>query len=372
MVKPRPIRVAVDAHSVGRRATGNETYVVGLVDALAEQEEVEPIALLDEDVAWPGSAVPAIRRLRARNRLARIPIELAVASRRARADVLHVQYVAPPIAGVPVVTAIHDLSFEDVPGIFGRATELRLRLTVRASARRSAAVTTISEFSRERLLDRYGLSPDSVFLTPIAVDPRWRPLDAPERAVRLAGLPVAHPFVLAVGNLHPRKNLARLVHAVAAVRSSGVPELRLVLVGQPSWHASEVDAAVDAVDGRDWVTFTGYIDDAVLLALYGEAHVVAYVSLYEGLGLPVLEALACGAVVVASSTTAVPEAVGDAGVLVDPTLVDSIAAGILSAATDSALRARLAAAGPAWAGTFTRKRFADGAVQAYRSAIAST
>src|SRR4051812_26664211 len=120
MVKQRPIRVAVDAHSVGRRATGNETYVVGLVDALVEREDVEPIALVDDDLAWPGAAAPTMRRLRARNRLARIPIELAVASRRARADVLHVQYVAPPVAGVPVVTAIHDLSFEDVPGIFGR------------------------------------------------------------------------------------------------------------------------------------------------------------------------------------------------------------------------------------------------------------
>jgi glycosyltransferase involved in cell wall biosynthesis len=272
-----------------------------------------------------------------------------------------------------VVTAIHDVSFEDVPGIFGRATELRLRLFVGASARRSAAVTAISEFTRGRLIERYGLRPERVFLTPVAVADRWRPLAAEERTRRLAGLAGVGdaPFVLAVGNLHPRKNLPRLIRAVAAARSGGMADLRLVLVGQRGWHATEVDAAVDAVSGHGWVTFTGFVDDDTLQALYGHARVVAYVSLYEGLGLPVLEALACGAVVVASSTTAVPEAVGDAGLLVDPARDEAVIDGLLRACLDESIRGRLMAAGPPWAATFSRARFAESTIAAYRLAIES-
>ncbi len=372
MVQPGRIRVALDAHVVGRRSTGNETYIVSLVDALATDPAVEPIAFVDKGVRWPGSSEPRLRRLRSRSPFLRIPLELPIVVRRARADILHVQYVAPPVAGLPVVTAVHDVSFEDVQGLFGRRTEMRLRMFVRASVRQSAAVTTLSVFSRDRLIERYGLDPAVVFVTPIAVADRWRPLAAAERSRRLDGLVAGRPFVLAVGNLHPRKNLPRLIRAVAAARSSDMPDLQLVLVGQRGWHASEVDAAVDAVNGRGWVTFMGFVDHDVLQALYGHARVVAYVSLYEGLGLPVVEALACGAVVVASSTTAVPEAVGDAGILVDPASADSIADGLIRAATDEGLRSRLTTAGPVWASTFSPDRFAATTIQAYRTALEAT
>ena len=358
MVQPGRIRVALDAHVVGRRSTGNETYIVSLVDALATDPAVEPIVFVDKGVRWPGSSEPHLHELRSRSPFLRIPMELPIVVRRARADLLHVQYVAPPIAGLPVVTAVHDVSFEDVQGLFGRRTEIRLRMFVRAAVRQSAVVTTLSAFSRDRLIERYGLDPARVFVTPIAVSDRWRPLTVAERASRLDGLVGPGPFVLAVGNLHPRKNFPRLIRAVAAARSGDMDDLQLVIVGQRAWHASEVDAAVDAVKGRGWVTFLGFVDHDVLQALYGHARVVAYVSLYEGLGLPVVEALACGAVVVASSTTAVPEAVGNAGILVDPTREESITDGLIRGAADEGLRSRLSAAGPVWASTFSPDRFA--------------
>lgn len=369
MVQPGRIRVALDAHVVGRRSTGNETYIVSLVDALATDPAIRPIVFVDKGVRWPGSSDPHLHELRSRSPFLRIPLELPVVVRRARADLLHVQYVAPPVAGLPVVTAVHDVSFEDVQGLFGRRTEMRLRLFVRASVRQSAVVTTLSAFSRDRLIERYGLDPARVFVTPVAVADRWRPLTVAERAPRLEGLVKPGPFVLAVGNLHPRKNLPRLIRAVAAARSGEMRDLQLVIVGQRGWHASEVDAAVDAVNGRGWVTFLGFVDHDVLQALYAEARVVAYVSLYEGLGLPVLEALACGAVVVASSTTAVPEAVGDAGILVDPASEASISDGLIRAGTDEGLRSRLSATGPIWASTFSPDRFATTTIQAYRTAI---
>ena len=180
MVQPGPIRVALDAHVVGRRGTGNETYVVELLEALAGRSDVEPIALLDEGVEWPHSRPQAIRHLRYGSPFIRIPLELPIAARRLRSDVLHVQYVAPPIAGLPVVAAIHDLSFEDVPGLFRGRTELRLKVSVRATARKAAAIVAISSFTRARLIDRYGVPPERIVVTPVAVSPFWRPVDVDE------------------------------------------------------------------------------------------------------------------------------------------------------------------------------------------------
>lgn len=369
MVQAGPIRVAIDGHVVGRRGTGNETYIVNLVDALVARSDVEPLVFVDEQTVWPGTAEPPLHRLRTRTPFARIPLELPIAVRRARADVLHVQYVAPPLPGLPVVTTIHDVSFEDVSGIFRRPTELRLKTFVRFSARHSAAVVTISEFTKGRLIHHYGLDPDRIFVTPLAVADRWRPMESDESARRLAPLGLTGPFVLAVGNLHPRKNLPRLIRAVAALRRDGHGDLGLVLVGQRGWRAEEVDQAVEAVAGSGWVHFAGFVEDDVLQALYGAANVVAYPSLYEGFGLPVLEALACGAVVVASNTTAIPEAAGDAAILVDPTSDDALTAGLARAIDDEEARARLIAAGPIHSASFTWARVAEGTMAAYRAAL---
>jgi alpha-1,3-rhamnosyl/mannosyltransferase len=172
-----------------------------------------------------------------------------------------------------------------------------------------------------------------------------------------------------VGNLHPRKNIPRLIRAVAALRRAGLDDLGLVLVGQRGWRAEEVDAAIDGVDGRTWVKFAGFVDDDMLQALYGEARVVAYPSLYEGFGLPALEALACGAIVVASNATAIPEAVGGAALLVDPTREEAIAEALRRAATDEQLRSHLVVAGPVHAAGFTWERCAEQTVVAYRAAV---
>ena len=364
-----PIRVALDAHVVGRRKTGNETYIVNLADALAGLDDVEPIVYLDAGMAWPRAAHIERRDLRWRAPQLRLPFELPYRAKRDGAQLLHVQYVAPPIARLPVVTAIHDVSFEDLSGAFSRATRLRLKLSIRLSASRSAAVVTLSEFSRSRIVHHYGIDPDRVVVTPLAADSRWRRLEPEELASRLSGLPLPEQFVLAVGNLHPRKNIPRLIQALAKARDQGAGDLHLVLAGQPAWRAEEIDVAIDKVGGGEWVHKLGYVDDDVLVALHSAAYVVAYPSLYEGFGLPVLEALACGAIVVASSTTSIPEVAGDAAILVDPMSIEAIADGLSKAATDQQLRPRLQEAGPVRASAFTWRRCAERTVEAYRLAL---
>ena len=169
----------------------------------------------------------------------------------------------------------------------------------------------------------------------------------------LSGLGLPARFVLTVGNLHPRKNIPRLIRALARARAEGAGDLHLVLAGQRAWKAAAVDAAVEEADGRGWVHELGYVSVETLRALNSAAHVVAYPSKYEGFGLPVLEALACGAVVLAADATAIPEVAGDAAVLVDPDDDGAVTKGLLRAATDESLRSRLRLAGPLRAAAFT-------------------
>jgi glycosyltransferase involved in cell wall biosynthesis len=363
------IQPALDAHVVGRRKTGNETYVVNLADALARRSDVHPLAYVDAGVAWPRPDGPETRELSWRSSFLRIPVELPIRARGDHCDLLHVQYVAPPIARLPIVTAIHDVSFEDVAGLFPRRTELRLKLSVRFSAWRSQAVITISEFTRSRIAHHYHMDPDRIVVTPLAVGDQWRSMPKDEALARLADLSLPTSFVLAVGNLHPRKNIPRLVRAVAAARRAGAGDLHLVLAGQRWWRMGEIDRAIEEESAGNWVHFLGYVDDSSLVALYSCADVVAYPSLYEGFGLPVLEALACGAVVVASNTTAVPEVAGDAALLVDPQDVTAIADAIATAVTDEEMRARLRRAAPLQTARFTWDRCADLTVGAYRTAL---
>ncbi|HTI29785.1 MAG TPA: glycosyltransferase family 1 protein [Methylomirabilota bacterium] len=364
----RPIRVGLDAHVVGRRKTGNETYLIALATGLAARPDIDLTAYLERDATWPRPTNGmAVRRLRTGWPQLRIPLELPVRARLDRVDLLHVQYVAPPIAGVPVVTAIHDVSFEDEPDLLPALTRMRLQATVRLAVRSSAVVVTPSHFSRARLLHHYDLDPDRVVVTPNGVLPPDG--EGANRSVLLAAMGVEAPFVLQVGNLQPRKNVPRLIAAIAEARAGGV-ELELILAGQRDSGAREVDSAIARHQAEGWVRQVGYVDDERLAALYAAASVVAYVSVYEGFGLPVLEAMSRGTPVVAANRAAIPEVAGDAALLVDPYDVHAIAEALATAAADDRVRDRLRIAGPARAAAFSVTSLAEGTMRAYRTALA--
>jgi alpha-1,3-rhamnosyl/mannosyltransferase len=270
---------------------------------------------------------------------------------------------------VPLVTAVHDIVFEDIPSLFPRRTTLRLKASVRASVARSAAVLVLSEFTRSRVAERYKIDPQRVVVAPGGVSAAWRPVPANEARATLASLRLPARFVLHVGNLHPRKNIPRLIRAVAAVRAQTDPQLELVLAGQPWWRTDEIDSASADVGGQTWVRRLGYVDLQTLRSLYSTATVVAYPSVYEGYGLPAVEALACGAVLVASRTTSIPEATGDAAILVDPLSVDDLAAGLSRAISDEELRERLVREGRKRAAETNWDVTAERTMRAYEIAL---
>ena len=343
------MHIAIDAHSVGTGLAGNETYASNLVEALAEVDRenrytvyvTKPEAEARFAGRWENVSV---RRTLPHTPLVRIPLTLSAELRRRPVDLLHVQYTAPPLAPCPVVATVHDLSFEHIPETFKLRSRVQLRITVRATVRRAAHVIAPSEFTRRDLVETYKLDPARVTAIPLAVSPRFRRAEDAAEVARVRGrYGIAAEYVLAVGSIQPRKNLARLLRAYSALRRargrSNLPQL--VLVGKKAWLYGETLRAVEAEGLAGSVVLTGYVPEADLPALYSGALCFAYPSFYEGFGLPPLEAMSCGAPVLTGNLTSLPEVVGDAALTVDPFDVEALADALGRLIDDDALRARL-------------------------------
>jgi glycosyltransferase involved in cell wall biosynthesis len=310
-----------------------------------------------------------VRRTLPHTPLVRIPLTLSAELRRRPVDLLHVQYTAPPLAPCPVVSTVHDLSFEHIPETFKRRSRVQLRLTVRATARRAAHVIAPSEFTRRDLVETYGLDPARVTAIPLAASPRFRPVaDAAElgRVRRRYG--IGGEYVLAVGSIQPRKNLARLVRAYSALRRargrSNLPQL--VLVGKKGWLYDDTLDAIEQEGLAGSVVLTGYVSEGDLPALYAGALCFAYPSYFEGFGLPPLEAMSCGAPVLTGNLTSLPEVVGDAGLTVDPFDTGAIAGALARLIDDDALRADLRGRGLSRARRFDWRETARMTLEVYR------
>lgn len=369
----RSMRVALDAHTIGRRASGNETYVRGLMGGLRTHGGVELTVLLDRDTPIPpGMEDLEVATFRFGHPIPRLAADLTRAGRRWRADLLHVQYVRPPASDVPVVTTVHDISFEHFPRLFRPATLARLRTLVPWSARRSAAVITVSEFSRRDLLERYHLDPASVFVTPEAAEPHFRPVSAADAALVTRSLGLPERFILSVCDLQPRKNLPRLFMAYDLLLQRGVDVPDLAVVGKRAWLDGEILGTVARRRLERRIHFTGFVPGEALPSLYSSAEAFVYPSLFEGFGLPILEAFACGAPTVTSNTSSMPEVAGDAALLVNPESVEELAGAIERALGDTELRAALVERGQARAAEFSWERTAARTVEAYAHALSRT
>jgi glycosyltransferase involved in cell wall biosynthesis len=438
------MHIAIDAHMVGERETGNETYTLGLIQALlritardpkgfswdrpgpanatqtlsATQREQQrrfgdsprfdfltphPQRLQDALASRLGSAsrgLPphaSIRRVRPGNALVRIPLAMPVEALLQGYDLLHVAYNAPPLCPCPTVVTIHDISFEHYPQFFSPRDRLILKTLVPLSARHARRIITVSQHAKREIVARYGIAADKIAVTYEAAGEQFRPIVDPAalQAIRKKlGIPDG-PFVLALGNLQPRKNMRMLVEAFAAVVESGgwrVESVRstiigdqnpppftlhpsLVIAGKAQWRESEVFQAVRGLGIEDAVIFPGYVDDADLPALYSAATVFVYPSLYEGFGLPPLEAMACGTPVIASNAASLPEVVGDAALTVDASVAsvaatDALAQALIDVLASLERREDLRRRGLHRAAQFSWDRCAAETLAAYRDALA--
>ncbi len=306
-----------------------------------------------------------------RSPLARIAWEqsaLALASR--RVDLLHGSvYASPVLAACPTVITVHDLTFVHQAAMLRPFNRVYLRLITRLSARRAARVIATSEHTRRELMDWLALPPGRVVAVPNGVSEEFAPAapTAVEAFRQQHGLPAR--FVLFVGTLEPRKNLVRLIEAFARARASLHDETYLVIAGSRGWYYEQIFAHAASLDQGAAILFPGFVSAEALPWWYRAAAVFVYPSLYEGFGLPVLEAMASGTAVITSNTSSLPEVVGDAALSVDPTDVDALAAALVRLLNDETLRGQLSAAGVRQAAQFSWRRCAQETVAVYREAL---
>lgn len=373
------MRIGFDGTPLLGRKTGIGWYTHELIDAVADQAPADELVVFP--ISWrtartlrldpPHRSNVVVKRRVAPARplwamwdhLAFPPVEWLV-----DCDVFHAtNYIAPPSRRVPTVVTVHDIGFIHRPSTVsaGVARMARLLPTV---LRRSAAIITVSEFTRDELVSWMPDIAEQITVIPNGSHRRTLPTGGQEEAT--AAIASGPPFALMLGTLEPRKNVAFALDALSLLRRRGV-ELRLVLAGGASPLLDVARLLRDRDLGPDVVIRTGYVDDARVAGLLGEARLLVFPSLYEGFGMPLLEAMEAGVPVVATRAGATPETVGDAAILVDPADVEALAGAMESAAFDDARRVGLIARGRARAATFTWHRAAAASLDVYRRVTTS-
>jgi glycosyltransferase involved in cell wall biosynthesis len=373
----RDMRVAFDGVFLSAPQTGTGRYLYNLLNALATIDAADEYSIVTSDdvrrrpdiprgMTWEPIQIGAVGKKR--SGLEKVRWEQRTFPKTARklgATLMHVPYFAPPLYshGVPAVVTILDVIAQRLP-IYRTSMGLRAysELVARA-ATRAAAVIAISHHSKQEIVETLGIPPERIFVTHLAPDSRLRPASAhaQQEARHRLGLP--GPFVLNVGGMDARKHLAGLIEAFAEVyRQMGDPTLKLFVAGD----AARLGASAIFPDWRPLAGELGVldhihcarVDEADLATLYSAADCFAFTSLYEGFGLTPLEAMACGAPVVCSERTSLPEVVGDAAILVDPEDTHAVSAAILRVLTSPGSAQSLRARGLARAQTFTWDRTA--------------
>jgi glycosyltransferase involved in cell wall biosynthesis len=371
------MRFSVDAHAIGRHLTGNEVYVRNLLNSFAALDQTsEFIAYLSSDVMDNSGVVPDrfVRRAVSANALVRLGRDLSRRLREDRPNLLHVQYTAPLRCPVPVVVSVHDISFVEHPEYFTWPRATQLRITVPRTMERAVRVLTPSEFSRSAILREFNVSPDRVEVVPIAVSGMFRPI---AREIAAAAVQrrygITGPFVLTVGDLQPRKNQIGLIRAFEQLVKA-YPKLphQLVIAGKDTWYADRVHGAARASTVRERIRFTGWVTDEDLLNLYNACDLMAFPSLYEGFGLPVLEAMACCRAVACSNSSAIPEVADSAALLFDPNSIHDIVCALRDLLLNAELRARMERLGQARASLFTWERTARRTLEIYYEVAGAT
>ncbi|MCY4145516.1 MAG: glycosyltransferase family 1 protein [Chloroflexi bacterium] len=290
---------------------------------------------------------------------ARFPLPVEIFT--GRIDLFHAtDFVLPPtLPAARTLLTVHDLSFVRVPEAASPPLKAYLDAVVPRSVARAQHILADSQATKDDLVALYGAPADKITVLYCGVDARFQPvrdrglLGACRRKYGLAGV----DYLLSVGTVQPRKNYSRVIEAVAAARQQGC-DLHYAIAGGKGWLEDEMRATIARLGAQPYVHLLGLADDADLPALYSGARALVMASLYEGFGLPALEAFACGTPVISSNLSSLPEVAGEAALLVDPYDVAGIAEAVLALEKQPALRQRLAQAGYQRAAGFTWQRSA--------------
>lgn len=360
------------SNRAGYRQSGIDRYIRGLLSALPEVVPGDQLIVFANPTAVARGthlsvhATPAFTG----NKVLRIAWEqvgMPRAIRSERLDLFHgTAFALPARSTAPTVVTIHDLAFLRWPEQVPKSRARHLARAVKASVAGSTRIVAVSEATKRDVVELLQVTPDKIDVTPLGVDPAFhRPAGEQISEFRQAN-ELARPFILTVGNREPRKNLPAMIRAFAKVKRE-IPH-DLIHAGGEGWHADELDRAIAEAKLGDRLRFVDFVPHAELPLWYAAADCFVMPSLYEGFGLPLLEAMACGTASIATNRSSLPEVAGDAAYLCDPD-ADSLATALVTVLHDGELRCQLHEAGPPRARAFTWRRTAELTANSYRKAL---
>jgi len=341
------MHLAINASELGRGRGGNESYIMGLIEGLVALSSPPEVSVLTCEWGVDLHLPPIFRQvnLGPYRRLPFLLWQQTRALRRVKADWYLSNFFLPLSLPCKGAVVVHDLSFRAHPEYFPASVAWYMRLLTGWAVRQAECVLTVSEFSRRELLRFYPAAKGKVSVVPNGVAREFAPLASGSEIgmdIRtLSSYGVTSPYILALGNIHPRKNLSRLLGAYLRLKEHRASTPNMVWVGASRWGSGELlDRARSA-----GVVLTGFVAQEDLPAFYRCAVALVYPSLYEGFGLPPIEAMACGTPVIVSDRTSLPEVVGEAALLVDPTDVGKLTEAMSRLLDENGLRERLREAG---------------------------
>jgi len=352
------VRIGIDARKLHDFGIG--TYIRNLLRELAKMDHDTEYVILsrpDDDAAVRalGDNFRPVAETAGNYSFAE-QIAIPWALRRERVDLFHApHYVLPPLVQCPSVVTIHDCIHLMFPQYLPNRWALAYaRTSITLAAKRATRVLTVSESSKRDIQRFVDIPPGKVDVIYNSFDPRFGVEPDAETIDRVRErYQLQSEFVLYAGNVKPHKNLERLIEAFHIVRSRGLDQLKLVLIGDEISKYTALRRAVHQHQLHNYVRFLGYLPEETLAVMYRLAGVFVFPSLYEGFGLPPLEAMASGTPVVTSNVSSLPEVAGDAAVLVDPYSAEAIADGMYRVLTDNDLRSELRRRGPQRASQFS-------------------
>ncbi|MGI6775663.1 glycosyltransferase family 4 protein [Acetomicrobium sp.] len=361
---------------------GTESYAISLINALTRIDEQSEYFVFTNQEST-NLSIPASKRINsvscnvfATNRASRYAWEQLILPRKVKSlqiELLHsLGYVQPLRLPCKSVVTIHDLNFYNIGHMMSKTKRIALQFFVTRSAKAADHIITVSEFSKKQIVEILGVPPEIVTVTYNAM--KERPYHLVEFEELKSKYNIRQPYIFGLSSPSPHKNIANLVWGFAHLKQRGANDLKLVLAGHLPKGSNDLTKALDDVNirVREDIIFVGYVPDSVLPSLYSYADAFVFPSLYEGFGIPILEAFSCGTPVVCSKMAAIPEVAGDASIYFDPHNIEEMADAILKVLIDGSLRNELIERGKSRLKLFSWEKTAEQTLAVYKKVLSSS
>jgi len=338
------MKIGIIADSIHELKTGLGTYAYNLIKGLSRFRKHEYIIIHSKRGGMPNSIpcddlivpIPKILFGKEIRKMCILPFKI----RKLNLDILHETYHFGHFLFSPCkirITTVFDLSPLIFPGTHLYSRVLMHKILFPFTIRNSEKILTISKSTKQDLIKYLNIPEKKITVTYLATDEKYRLLNQKEISKIRRKYSIDFPFILYVGTLEPRKNIPSLIRAFYQLKKK-TSRHKLIIAGKKGWKSEDIFETIEKLNLQKDIIFTGYVPDEDLPALYNAADLFVYPSLYEGFGLPPLEAMACGTPVITSNTSSFPEVVGDAGIMIDPYDVDGLTKAMYEVLTNDGLR----------------------------------